>query len=38
VHLKDPDLIIDRILYEITAFSTPQPLQDDVSLVLIKVS
>jgi len=35
---EDPDLMIDRILHDVNAFSAPQPLNDDVSLVLLKVT
>jgi len=37
-HNEHPTLMIDRILLEVTAFSDPQPLKDDVSLVLMKVT
>ncbi len=35
---ETPDLMIDRILHDVNAFSAPQPLKDDVSLVLLKVT
>ena len=34
---EHPDVMIDRILREVTAFSAPEPLQDDLSLVIIKL-
>jgi phosphoserine phosphatase RsbU/P len=37
VHEEHPDRIIDRILVEVSAFADPRPLQDDVSLVILKV-
>jgi len=33
----EPEAIIDRIMSEVTAFSSPSPLQDDISMVVMKV-
>jgi sigma-B regulation protein RsbU (phosphoserine phosphatase) len=34
----EPEAVIDRIIAEVAAFSSPNPLQDDVSMVLMKVT
>jgi len=34
---QDPETILDRVLYEVTAYSGPAPLQDDISMVVMKV-
>jgi sigma-B regulation protein RsbU (phosphoserine phosphatase) len=35
---EHPDAMIDRVLSAVTAFSAPEPQQDDLSLVIIKVT
>ena len=34
----EPESVIDRIMAEVTAFSSPAPLQDDISMVVMKVA
>ena len=34
---QEPETMVDRIMAEVTAFSSPQPLQDDISMVVMKV-
>ena len=34
---REPESVIDRIMAEVTAFSSPYPLQDDISMVVMKV-
>jgi sigma-B regulation protein RsbU (phosphoserine phosphatase) len=34
---QEPETIIDRIMAEVAAFSSPSPLQDDISMVVMKV-
>jgi phosphoserine phosphatase RsbU/P len=34
---REPETVIDRVLAEVTAFTTPSPLQDDISMVVMKV-
>jgi phosphoserine phosphatase RsbU/P len=33
----DPDSIIDRVMEEVAAYTSPAPLQDDISMVVMKV-
>ena len=35
---QEPERIIDRVMTEVTAFSHPQPLQDDISMVVMKIT
>jgi phosphoserine phosphatase RsbU/P len=34
---QEPEAMIDRVMAEVTAFSSPSPLQDDISMVVMKV-
>lgn len=34
---QEPETMIDRVLAEVAAFSSPYPLQDDISMVVMKV-
>jgi len=34
---QEPERIIERVMAEVTAFSSPSPLQDDISMVVMKV-
>ena len=34
---QEPETIIDRVLSEVADYSAPQPLQDDISMVVMKV-
>ncbi|GFO56281.1 sodium/solute symporter serine/threonine phosphatase [Geomonas sp. Red276] len=34
---QEPDAIVEEVMVEVTAFTSPSPLQDDISMVVIKV-